>query len=179
MSAIIIWSLQILSLSDAKFPVWYPYYGSWVLGAVIDLFLIITTNVLHPPHNAFDATLTAIQGLRISILILLLNLYGGLRNRKQAYPNEDAERQALLAKKLAPKPGSADSSPTSSAYGTVDNSSDTSKDSSSDSDDDYYAKKDLLKKRIIERLQNDGSGWTYAKEFSVSINLNLAIIVNR
>lgn len=165
------WTVQVMSLSDAKFPVWYPYYGSWMLGIVIDIFLVIITNVYHPPHEPFDAVLIAIPILRISILFLLLNFYGILLNKNQTYSNADAERQALLAKKLAPKPGSETSSPPSSNYGTVSNNSNASKGSDSDSDDDNENKDYRIKKRIVERLENDGSWWTYAKEFSVSLTI--------
>lgn len=165
---------QALALTDSKFPVWYPYYGTWFLGLVVESVLAVVPNVFKPPKSAFDYTFIVIQGLRICIFIILPSLYFGLRNDKKEYDNCDAERQTLLAKKLAPNASSSDNiTANGSGYGattdanaqesdTADNASDAG------SEDSWLAEQRKAQEMIEKRLQQDGNWFTYAKGFTVS-----------
>jgi hypothetical protein len=93
-----------------------------------------------------------------------------VRNRKDAYENDDEERQSLLRKKLAPRPGSeesAEEAQNSTGYGSTDNGTD-SQESDRGEEDSYLKRQRESKEKIAKRLKNDGNWWTYAKGFSVS-----------
>jgi hypothetical protein len=85
-----------------------------------------------------------------------------LRNDEKEYDNSDAERQALLSKKLSAKPGSENS------YGTASSDSDTAENASeADSEDSWVAEQRKAQEKIAKRLAQDGNWFTYAKGFSV------------
>ena len=165
---------QALALTDSKFPVWYPYYGTWFFGLVVELVLAVVPNVFRRPNCVYDYVVIAIQGLRICIFVILPSLYFGLRNDKKEYDNCDAERQTLLAKKLAPRAGSSDDTAANgNGYGattdanaqesdTADNASDAG------SEDSWLAEQRKAQELIDKRLQQDGNWFTYAKGFTVS-----------
>jgi hypothetical protein len=165
---------QGLALTDSKFPVWYPYYGTWSFGLVVELILAVVPNVFKPPRSPFDYIVIVIQGLRICIFVILPSLYFGLRNDKKQYDNCDAERQTLLAKKLAPTASSSDNGTANeTGYGattdinsqesdTADNASDAG------SEDSWLAEQRKAQEMIEKRLQQDGNWFTYAKGFTVS-----------
>lgn len=180
-SSAIAFGIQALALTDSKFPVWYPYYVTWFVGAAVEIGLLIFRSLMHSPVSAFDYVIIVVQILRICNFILLPASYFGFRNDKKQYENNDAERQSLLRNKLAPKPpGSEDStlngneSSSDSAqppgYGTTDTTAENS-DSGSDTDpdEDRYLKSEReAKKKIQKRLKQDGNWFTYAKGFTVS-----------
>ena len=131
--------------------------------------LIIVPNVLHSPKNAFDFASIVIQALRLAAFITLPSLYFGLRNDKKEYNNADAERQALLSKKLAANASSSDES--SNGYGTIeDDDSDTADNTSeAGSEDSWIAEQQKTKELIAKRLKQDGNWFTYAKGFTVRL----------
>jgi hypothetical protein len=166
-------------LTDSKFPVWYPYYGTWFLGLIVELVLAVVPHVFQPPNSPFDYVVIVIQSLRVCIFIILPSLYFGLRNDKKEYDNCDAERQSLLRKKLAPKAASSDNTKANgNGYGattdansqgpeTAENSSDAG------SEDSYLAAQRKAQERIDKRLEQEGNWFTYAKGFTVSSNVVL------
>jgi hypothetical protein len=170
---------QALALTDSKFPVWYPYYGTWFLGLVVELVLAVVPNVFRPPKSPFDYAVIVIQSLRICIFMTLPSLYFGLRNDQKEYDNCDAERQSLLRKKLAPKASSSDNTRANgNGYGattdanaqesdTADNASDAG------SEDSWLAEQRKAQEMIDKRLQQDGNWFTYAKGFTVSSAMQL------
>ncbi|TVY92310.1 Heavy metal tolerance protein [Lachnellula willkommii] len=179
-SSAIAFGIQALTLTDSKFPVWYPYYVTWFVGVAVEIGLLVFRSLLHSPVSAFDYVAIVVQALRICTFILLPASYFGFRNDKKQYENNDAERQSLLRKKLAPKPsGSEDStlngnessndSAQASGYGTIETTTENS-DSGSDTDpdEDVYLKREReAKKRIQKRLKQDGNWFTYAKGFTI------------
>ncbi|CAG8981855.1 hypothetical protein HYALB_00009530 [Hymenoscyphus albidus] len=162
----IAFGIQALALTDAKFPVWYPYYGTWFIGVTVELTLVILPNVYQPPASIFDYSIIFIKGARIATFIALIVLYFTLRNDPKEYDNADAERQSLLRKKLAPKPSSSEDS--TNGYGTT-----TAQESDGEEDDDDTSKDSWLKQQkeaqelIQKRLKQDGDWFTYAKGFAV------------
>jgi hypothetical protein len=167
-------------LTDSKFPVWYPYYGTWFFGFVVEVFLIVVPNIFDPPKDVFDFVAISIRALRICNFIVLISLYFGLRNDRKTYDNVDAERQSLLRKKLAPKPGSSeDTNGTTKANGygatngtttnaNAQDSETAGEASDAGSEDSWIAKQRKAQEAIDKRLQQDGNWFTYAKGFAVS-----------
>jgi hypothetical protein len=104
----------------------------------------------------------ATEVTRTFIFLILPTLYFRLRNDEKEYDNSDAERQALLSKKLSAKPGSENS------YGTASSDSDTAENASeADSEDSWVAEQRKAQEKIAKRLAQDGNWFTYAKGFSV------------
>lgn len=180
---------QALALTDSKFPVWYPFYGTWMIGITVEIVLLALGNVAHRPASASDYIVMIIQASRIGIFAMLPMLYFGLRNDGKQYDNIDAERQSLLRKRLAPKAsGSGDTTPNGNGngssnghtngngngYGTTANASAQESDSDSESDsgtnenEDRWVKREREAKKLMrKRLKQDGNWFTYAKGFAV------------
>ncbi|KAL5314080.1 hypothetical protein ACEPPN_018504 [Leptodophora sp. 'Broadleaf-Isolate-01'] len=169
-SSTIAFGVQCLALTDSKFPVWYPYYGTWFIGIVVELLLLVVPNVFDPPNKSFDFATLAVQILRTSCFIILPSLYFGLRNDNKLYEDSDVERQSLLQKKLGKKPLSEASTLNGNGYGTTtENSqdSDTADNSSDASEDSWLASQRKAQAKIDKRLEQDGNWFTYAKGFTI------------
>lgn len=164
-SSTIAFGIQALALTDAKFPVWYPYYGTWFIGVTVEPILAVLSNLYDSPKSPFDYITIVIQAARISTFIALIVLFFTLRNDKKEYDNADAERQSLLRKKLAPKPSSSEDS--TKGYGATTSKDDDSEDDES-SQDSWLAKQKKAQDLIQKRLKQDGNWFTYAKGFAVS-----------
>ncbi|KAK0104792.1 hypothetical protein ONS95_005061 [Cadophora gregata] len=166
----IFFGVQCLALTDSKFPVWYPYFGTWFIGIAVELVLLVVPNVFDPPKHPFDFAILVIQIFRTSFFIILPSLYFGLRNDNKLYEDSDVERQALLKKKLGQKPSSEASTLNENGYGTTtDNSqdSDTADNASDTSGDSYLAEQRKMQARIDKRLEQDGNWFAYAKGFTI------------
>jgi hypothetical protein len=179
----IIFGIQALALTDSKFPVWYPYYGTWFAGIAVEIALFILLCITRSPVDAFDYITIIIRVSRIGIFTLLPALYFGFRNDKKEYDNSDAERQSLLRKKLASKPSSSEDSTLNGdgsangncngnghGYGTTTEAVAEDSDSEADPDEDKWVREERrAKKKMMKRLKQDGNWFTYAKGFMVSI----------
>lgn len=168
MSAIT-FAIEAIALSDAKFPVWYPYYGTWLLGGVAEISLAILSKVVRgPPNTSYQIIAVIIQVLRICLFLSLPTLYFGLRNDRKKYDDGDAERQSLLSKKLAANASSSEESMAAAkGYGTTTDSGSESV-SETESEDSWVAKQRKTQDKIAQRLKQDGNWFTYAKGFLVS-----------
>jgi hypothetical protein len=169
-----VWGLQFLALIDAKYPVWYPYYGNWIAAIIIESILLVGPSVLRRPVDAFDLISISLQSLRVLNFILLPCVYVAARNREATYENNDAERQSLLRNELAPEsPGSEGSSQNANEYGATMNSSDKGSKKKTEeeeaSEDSVWKKQREAEEKIAKRLKADGNWWTYCKGFFVSI----------
>ena len=154
---------------------WYPYYGTWFIGIVVELILLVVPNVFDPPKKPFEFTILAIQISRTSFFIILPSLFFGLRNDDKLYEDSDVERQSLLKKKLGNKPSSEASTLNANGYGTnTDNSqdSDTAGNASDTSEDSFLAHQRKAQAKIDKRLEQDGNWFTYAKGFTVCLHVS-------
>lgn len=137
----------------------------------MEVTLLVISNVYNYPKTPSDFIVIAIQALRIIDFILLPVLYFRVRNSEQKYENDDAERQSLLAKKLAPKPSSSENSNGYGGTDAIEQQSETADDvSDAGSEDSWLESQRKAQDMIAKRLENDGNWWTYAKGFSVSWN---------
>lgn len=165
----LIFGAQALALTDSKFPVWYPYYGTWFAGVMVEIILVVGNNWLHQPKSPFDFVYIVEQSLRICTFAALLSLYFGLRNDTKRYDNADAERQSLLRKKLAPAPSGSEES---NGYGTTTDTNGAESETAAEDteeEDSWLAEQRKAKELIAKRLQQDGNWFTYAKGFTVSL----------
>jgi hypothetical protein len=162
---LIAFGIQAVALTDAKFPVWYPYYGTWFIGICVEITLLTLSNVYYPPKSTFDLAILVIQCLRVVTFIALVLLFFGLRNDTKEYDNADAEQQSLLRNKLAGKPGSPEDS--SKGYGTSTGTTTTSTISKASAQDSWVVKQAKAQEMVQKRLKQDGNWFTYAKGFAV------------
>jgi hypothetical protein len=179
-SSSFVWGIQFLALMDAKFPVWYPYYGSWAIALAFDIILLATPCVLRKPAGAFDFISISVQSLRVCSLSVLLCLYLVLRNLQNVHDNDDAERQSLLRADGPPKLSSSEESGQNpNSYGAITNSSSNdaaknadeegSKKKTDEEDNEYFKERREDEERLAKRLKEGGNWWTYAKAFAVSV----------
>ena len=168
----IAYGIQAVALTDAKFPVWYPYYGTWFIGIGVEFTLLTLSNIPSAPDSAFDYLIIVIQCLRVVTFVLLVLLFFFLRNDTKEYDNADAEQQSLLRKKLGGKPGSSEDS--SKGYGTA-TTNNTSTVSAASSEDSWVVRQAKAQELVQKRLKQDGNWFTYAKGFAVSFRLFLYI----
>lgn len=160
-----------MAIADAKSPVWYTYFGNWIIGIFIELVLLAAPNFVKTPNSSFEFLSIAIRGLRIFALFALCAVFFGLRTRIGA--GDDPERQSLLKKSLETRLSTSDDQTiVEQEYGSTqatqisEASSATAKDDDED-DDEYLKEQDEARDRIAKRLANDGNWWTYVKGFSV------------
>ncbi|RDL42197.1 p-loop containing nucleoside triphosphate hydrolase [Venustampulla echinocandica] len=155
----IAFGIQAMALADSKFPVWYPYYVTWLMGIIVESTLLVVPNSIIPPTKTFEFIDIVIQALRICTFLVLVFLYFGLYNGQKEHSNGDPERQSLLGKKLV---GSEDSA-NGKGYGTTtDNSTSTTTDT-----DSWIIRQNKAEELIQKRLKEDGNWFTYAKGFTV------------
>lgn len=165
--------MEFIILIDTKFPVWYPYYGTWFLTLAIEIALAVFYGLLAPNRTfdrVFDSLQFSMEALRICLLVALPAIFFIIRNSGDEYDDSQAERQSLLRKKLAPKPGS-DVSTEGNGYGATGSGSETAEDdnaSDAGSECSWEVQKRKARERLVKRLEDDGDWWTYAKSFVVS-----------
>jgi hypothetical protein len=171
MASALVFGVEALALRETRFPVWYSYYGTWLIAIVVELALLILPNIFRYPESLYDFVFVTIQGLRASAFIALSSLYFGQRNDKKQYENSDAERQSLLSKTPIVS-SSEDTISGSNGYGTTTatatEASDAADESDAGSEDSWLEEQRKVKKLISKRLNQDGNWFTYAKGFSVS-----------
>jgi hypothetical protein len=166
----VVFGAQTLALTDSKFPVWYPYYGTWFIGLVTESCFLVLSSILNSRAGYFEYILISEQAFRVCAFIALPWLYFGLRNDSKTYDNFDAERQSLLKKKLGPKMAGSEESTLNGYGGTTDSSSqDSDTASNADSEDSWLARERKAKDAIEKRLKQDGNWFTYARGFAVSL----------
>jgi hypothetical protein len=145
-----------MSLADSKHPVWYPYYGSWLLALILEIVLFSLSLTICRPLNHFGYTLLGIQISRLLAFILLAALHGGTPVSEEHTP--------LLINTGQPNGHVGLSNAT---YGST-----AVEKSSSDGADLEFEAEDRKKeeerlKDIEKRLTANGNWFTYACEFSI------------
>lgn len=177
-SSTLVFLVEIIALADTLSPTWYPYYGTWFIGLVVEICLIIFPNLFSSPTNsAFDYVLITIQAARILNFVALPIVYFYFRGDEKAHDTNDAERQSLLQKNTVLS-SSESSTLNGNGYGTTDDATsqdaqdvDVSDAASVTSEDSYLERQRKSKEAVAKRLQEDGNWWTYIKGFSVGLKL--------
>ncbi|KAI9724419.1 MAG: hypothetical protein M1812_000487 [Candelaria pacifica] len=154
LASALVWGIQLLALADTEKPVWYPYYGSWLITLIMELTLLVLHSVARPQQTTYEIIHIVIQGLRICLLVLLpCSLFGPNLIRSNQSSGNDEESQALL-----PASSEDRENVKASGYGTADSKGKPDA-------------KEEKRKRLQERLEKDGNWWNYMKSFSIFIPL--------
>ncbi|KAI9844741.1 MAG: hypothetical protein M1837_005274 [Sclerophora amabilis] len=97
-SSMLFWSIQILSLIDTACPVWYPYYGSWVITLASESVLMVFYGIFHHPASPLDLVGLSIQVIRACVIVTLLVLVLLSEQARLSQTDTDEERQSLLSR---------------------------------------------------------------------------------
>ncbi len=165
---------------DSAYPVWYPFYGSWLIALTLEIVATVLSIVYQWPKNTVDIVELGLAGLRMILLVLLLSCIFGRRCSGLRYTLNDEENQPLQ-KSGHTQDCYEGSGKTQSGtrYGSIStrNGGDLAaaepvEDDEEPVEDDDEAKESEMdrkaRKRVEDRLKNDGNWWTYVKGFSVS-----------
>lgn len=145
-----------MSLADSKHPVWYPYYGSWLLALILEIILFSLSLTTCRPSNPFGYTLLGIQISRLLDLILLAALQGETPVSEEHTP--------LLTNTGQPN-GHVGLCNTAYESTAVEKSSSDGADLEFEAED--RKKEEERLKDIKKRLKVNGNWFTYAREFSI------------
>ncbi|KAL9070382.1 MAG: hypothetical protein Q9161_004941 [Pseudevernia consocians] len=163
--SLLVWTILLTGLVNAKNPaVWYPYYGSWFMGLVVEaiLFTCVLTYGISPSIYAYIHV--AIQACRMLVLVLLSTVLF-TKSFKRIGPDE--ESTSLLGRDKG------ESDDTQALVGTSSYGSITIAANGEAADLEYEAeqrkKYQERKERLEKRLQAEGNWFTYVKAFSVFI----------
>ena len=119
-----------------------------------------------------DLAFITIQVLRLCCFLALPFLYFGFRSETNSYTRSEPERQSLLRINLSSNRSCAESADNDTAYGTApavqDRDSMSIEEDAATSEDEWLAKRQNAKERILKRLKQDGNWFTYIRGFSVS-----------
>lgn len=156
LSLILVFGTQLALLIDTSHPVWYPYYGSWIIAIVFEFIISFLTFDAYleernsSPIGYVHLTIVSIQNL-ILVSILILYLVPGGATAALA---DDTERQPLLAQENG-----------SAANGKSYGGTATSK---ADSVELPWERVDRqIRENMKKKLENDGNWLTYVKRFKV------------
>ncbi|KAG9248021.1 hypothetical protein BJ878DRAFT_532224 [Calycina marina] len=161
-----IFTAQSLALYDTESPAWYPYYPTWFLGLVAEITLFVLSDTWKYPSSMFELVCIIIQSLRAGAFVALPMICLGLRgNISRPYDNADAERQALLSKRLASNTASSDEN----GYGSIETEDSDTADNTSEagSEDSWIAREQQSKDAIAKRLKENGNWFTYLNGFMI------------
>lgn len=168
--SIIVWAILKVPLPDSAYPVWYPLYGSWIIILLGDIVLTVLSVIYRWPTSTLDILQLVVGTFRICLLLsMLLFLFRG-RCTRGRYSQDDEENQPLLVSSRVQGP-SEDSGATlvSTQYGSISGGESGAGSTDWEARDKERERK--ARKRVEDRLRDDGNWWTYAKGFSVSLLL--------
>lgn len=141
--SIIVWGIVELALLDTSKPVWYPYYGSWMLSLVSESILLFFRVSASRSVNLdkFDIAGLSVQVVRILVFMAMPLGVWALRARDMEACSEESAR--LLGESL------------NASYGAM-----AELDSDSEGTMDARA-------RMLKKIEESGNWWTYAKSFAL------------
>ncbi|KAI9738060.1 MAG: hypothetical protein M1818_005488 [Claussenomyces sp. TS43310] len=169
-SMVLVWGIQTITLAETDYPVWYPYYGNWIVGIIFEVTLIVLSNIFRPPQGAVDLMVLSLQALRICFLLAMPFAYIFFNDVVKNLSG-DTERQSLLGKLAPAHLGIASESSPAEGYGgttSVSVASSTTQNPDEEEEEDWYVKKIREdKERMAKRLKENGNWWTYSKGFLI------------
>ncbi|KAI1273230.1 hypothetical protein F5Y07DRAFT_391426 [Xylaria sp. FL0933] len=183
LSCVLIFGVQQNSFEDAAEIVWYPYYGSWLIGslfepaiAVLQFIIAHEASSIHldahpeiemPAFTRLDAAISIVRFV-IMLGVILIHFSGYSHVDTDS---SDEERSPLLPKsdqRLINGNGSADSGyGTSSEATNTDATNTETANSPSDPESPWERQQRLLREKMEKRLKSEGSWIAYVKGFMV------------
>ena len=137
-----VWGIVELALLDTAQPVWYPYYGSWIVSLVSEAILLALRVSVSEGLGlgSFEIAGKLVQLARILIFLGMPLGVWALRTKDLEACSEESSR--LLGDSQNTHYG---------ALGQVDSDSETAE----------------ARERMIKKIEASGNWWTYAKSFAL------------
>jgi hypothetical protein len=147
-----VWGFLELAIVDTQKPVWYPYYGSWLISAIAETCLLSLSISANAAPNKFEVGRFGIQGLRLLMFAAVPLGVWAVRDKDMDMVGHESE-SLLGAEPVQP-----------SAYGTA-----------SDCDNSVREAR-AVHARMMKKIEESGNWWTYAKSFSVSFMFQIRLV---
>ncbi|SPO03993.1 related to vacuolar membrane protein HMT1 [Cephalotrichum gorgonifer] len=174
LSCFMVYGVQSASLAKTDHPVWYPLYGSWILGIACEGML--ATLYLRRSDNFFSGLPVIVHfclsTLRACVLLLLVIAYFVRQDRADGTPSSDEERQSLLNGNGSAQPteslgnGSDVTGQTKNpGYGSTEATREAAKKRSNELP--YERREREGRERREKRLREDGNWFTYVRKFFI------------
>ena len=177
LSCFMVYGVQSASLSQTEHPVWYPFYGSWLLAVACEttlavLYFVRSGNFLSGLPLVAHFGLCA---LRACLLLLLAVIYFSRRDGATHVESADEERQSLLdsngsaqqpANGSAANGGATNGQTQDQGYGSTQASDAAEKKRPKELP--YERRQREGRERLEKRLQEEGNWFTYVRKFLVS-----------
>lgn len=176
LSCFMVYGVQSALLAQTEHPVWYPFYGTWLLALTCEIALAVLyfaygrKSLSGLPSLAHFGLCT----LRASLLLLLAVAYFSRRDGATRVQSSDEERQSLLdSNGSAQQPElSTNGSTTARQNQDQDYGSTQRSDTATKKQPDEFPYERRLREgreRREKRLQEEGNWFTYVRKFLVSL----------
>ncbi|KAL7267837.1 hypothetical protein RUND412_009559 [Rhizina undulata] len=153
LSSVVVWGIIELALLDSTKPVWYPYYGTWLIALATEICLSAVPEYYHWSSNPFKLAKLGIKATRLLLLIFLPVCFWGFQIRDNREDATDEESTGLLSGITNSNDGT--------NYGSAE---------AEEADDDDYENSSEMREtraRMMKKLEESGNWWTYAKSFAI------------
>ncbi|CUS14767.1 unnamed protein product [Tuber aestivum] len=154
LSSVVIWGVIELCLVDNNSPVWYPYYGSWLLSLVAELCLLALPHDDPGQGSGFRMAKVVVEIIRVSFLFALPVSYWAFQrgDNKRSFRG-DEESAGLLAACNA-----VNTTTNGTSYGATGDDSNNAPENIANTE---------ANARMMKKIEESGNWWVYAKSFSI------------
>ena len=175
LSCFMVYGVQSALFAKTQHPVWYPHYGSWLIGTTCEIALAV---LYYVRHDKFLSALPSVAhsglcAVRASLLLIAVVAYFSRRDRADRLNSFDEERQPLLdsndnAQQVGPTTNGSATAPESQdqGYGSSQGFNGATKKRSNELP--YERREREGRERLEKRLQEEGNWFTYIRKFLVS-----------
>ncbi|KAL8937206.1 MAG: hypothetical protein Q9211_003802 [Gyalolechia sp. 1 TL-2023] len=171
-SLFLLWSTEAIILHHTRRPVWYLYYGSWLITLAFEIVILSLFASQRTVLRPAGLVLVVMRASRVAALLGLVARYVTLRiGIRQLWSDE--ESASLLGRKAVPnsRHNSTLNSPGDYGSTAVTTAAHYPSTDTEDSDlEDQVDRESKNKQRpVTERLKRDGNWFTYLRGFSIFI----------
>jgi len=172
LSCVLVFGIQQNSLAATACPVWYPFYGSWLIAMVMEptVFVLEILARRNQEHSQASSSISVAIAVVRYVVLLAIVLTFFLLHGNATEVATDAERTLLLPK---PDRNSEGESSADSGYGTNTETSSTeatnteTSNSPSGPESPWERQDRLAREQMEKRLKSEGSWFAYVKGFMV------------
>ena len=160
LSCVLVFGTELALLVDSEYPAWYSYYGSWIIASVFEpvIFILERLSDVHRVRSPFEIVNFVVWATRYLIIIATLLCCITSWSCVSRDSADDDETEPLLPRDRG------QATANNFSYGGMTRSSE------SDSTDLPWERGDKkARARMMKKLQDDGSWFTYVKRFRVFI----------
>ena len=168
LSAILVFALQLSRLLDLRQPVWYPFCGSWTLGALFEAAIgSFTLHAFGKPNSVgLHAADLLLAFSRFALLVSMLCVV--LWQSRTQQDGSDEEQQSLLKAQGRSANGHANGyGAADQPDGSCDASGEDANKKNNTRETRWERRERIAREAMEKRLAAGGNWFQYAKEFKV------------